>query len=100
MGFEGEYNSIHPHARLEYRDYAAGVYLNSIDNVSTYLSYHLNLDKYFLEIGAVTGYNFPVIPMVRAGTSLTPNIDVFISPGFENSSNPNVVLGIEFNLRK
>ncbi|MGA1281064.1 MAG: hypothetical protein ACO3YZ_05800 [Candidatus Nanopelagicaceae bacterium] len=100
MGFEGEYNQTHPHFRLEHNNYAAGVYLNSIDNVSSYLSYNLNLDKYFLEVGAVTGYNFSIVPMVRAGTSLNPNIDVFISPSFENSSNPKVVLGLEFIVRK
>lgn len=100
MGFEGEYNQTHSHFRLEHNNYAAGVYLNSIDNVSFYLSYNLNLDKYFLEVGAVTGYNFPIVSMVRAGASLTPNIDVFISPGFENSSNPKVVLGLEFTIGK
>lgn len=103
MGFEGEYNQIHPHSRLEIDNYAMGLYLNSEKSISSYFSYTLNYHDYFLEAGIVSGYEYTVLPLIRAGKEISSDINFFISPGFEiNSSNPNpkVVLGLEFNIRK
>lgn len=102
MGFEGEYNQIHPHARLEYRDYAAGTYLNSENRLSSYLSYTVDIGTYYLEFGAVGGYSDSILPLVRGGKQLSNDVRFFITPGFEvgGTNKPKVVLGLEFNLRK
>jgi len=101
FGFEGEYNNIHPHARLESDAYSIGAYLNSENNISPYISYSLELESYNLEFGLVGGYLAPVVPLVRLNKSLSNSIDIFVSPGFENNAinSPKIVLGLEIKLR-
>jgi hypothetical protein len=100
LGFEGEYNSIHPHTRFESNDYAIGAYLNSENNISPYVSYSLKMQSYSLELGLVGGYSIPAVPLLRLGKSLSKDVDIFITPGFENNTeNPKIVLGLEFTLR-
>jgi len=101
VGFEGEYNAIHPHVRLEKDSYAVGSYINSEKNLSSYVSYSFEMDSYYLELGLVGGYTMSeVLPLFRAGFEKN-NIDAFITPGFEGSSMvPKVVLGIEIMLGK
>lgn len=99
MGFNGEYNAIHPHVRLEKDSYATGLYWNSEENLSTYLSYSFKMDKYFLEIGAVSGYS-ETNPLVRAGIEVE-NFNLFVTPGFERRNDGlKLVFGVEFLLGK
>lgn len=99
MGFEGEYNSIHPHVRLEQDQYAIGLYQNSENNVSSYLSYSFEKNDYYLELGIVTGYLKPV-PLIRAGVGLD-DLNLFIAPGFESRNDGlKLVFGVEYLLGK
>lgn len=101
MGFEGEYNSIHPHVRLEQGPYAVGSYINSERNLSSYVSYSLEKDHYYLEFGLASGYSYSnVVPLFRTGIS-KDSIDMFVTLGFENgSTTPKIILGIEILLGK
>ena len=42
IGLEGNYNSIHPHARCQQDALISGVYYNSEDNVSAYVGMEHN----------------------------------------------------------
>lgn len=92
LGFEGEYNSIHPHLRYNVDNYIAGVYYNSEENVSTYVGKRFEHNDFGLEVGAVTGYTTaPVVPYARVTYD-----NFFIAPGVEENDNTGVVLGYEF----
>ena len=95
LGFEGDYNSIHPHIRLQEQQYVAGVYYNSESNLSPYVGYRFEHNEFGLELGAVGNYSTaPVIPYVR-GTYK----NFFIAPGIERD-NIGIVFGIDIPLTK
>ena len=98
LGFENEYNSIHPHIRLQHEHFITGVYYNSESNASAYAGVEYNLNNFFVEGGAVTGYTTaPVVPFARMGYKFN-DISVFIAPGEETingTTEIHPVLGIE-----
>ena len=95
LGFEGDYNSIHPHIRLQEQQYVAGVYYNSESNLSPYVGYRFEHNEFGLELGAVGNYSTaPVMPYVR-GTYK----NLFIAPGVEGD-NIGIVFGIDIPLTK
>ena len=95
LGFEGEYNAIHPHLRYTTDSYIAGAYYNSESNISPYVGYRFEHNDFGLEIGAVGNYSHAdVLPYVR-GTYK----QFFVAPGVE-SENVGLVLGIELPLQK
>ena len=51
VGLEGNYNSIHPHARCQKDALISGVYYNREDNISDYVGVEHN----GFELGLVTG---------------------------------------------
>ena len=51
VGLEGNYNSIHPHARCQKDTVISGIYYNSEDNISAYVG----LEHNGFELGLVTG---------------------------------------------
>jgi len=102
LGLQGDYNSLHPHARCEINNTVAGIYYNSEENISGYVAYQFKLPKEVeLELGWVTGYNtdnkYNIAPMFR----ITKD-NWFITPAYE--ANPNkkwgITVGYEFTLTK
>ena len=88
VGLEGNYNSIHPHARCQKDALISGVYYNSEDNVSAYVG----LENNGFELGLVTGYTYAdVVPMLRYKKD-----KLFIAPAIEKSGRKGLVVGIEF----
>jgi len=88
VGLEGNYNSIHPHARCQKDALISGVYYNSEDNISAYVGMEHN----GLELGLVTGYTYAdVVPMLRYKKD-----KLFIAPAIEKSGRKGLVIGFEF----
>jgi hypothetical protein len=104
VGFDGEYNSIHPHIRFREREYIAGAYYNSENNVSMYGGYEYKLDhNSAIEFGAVTGYNKSISPFIRYTEDFDDYI-FYVAPGLEfdrdgNRTGVGVVLGLEIKLK-
>jgi len=89
VGLEGNYNSVHPHVRCHVENTIAGVYANSDGNVSAYIG-----QKYgMLELGLVSGYVYPIVPMIRVVKN-----GWFISPAYERGNNWGVLFGYESKL--
>ena len=57
IGFDKEYNAIHPHIRYQNEGLIAGAYYNSISQPSLYLGTRLEKNDFGLELGAVSGYS-------------------------------------------
>jgi hypothetical protein len=74
------YNWKHPHFRIQSEQMIAGVYYNSMRNPSAYLARRFEYGRAWIDAGGVTGYRYPVIPMVVFGYSLSKNASVFFSP--------------------
>ena len=90
LGFEGDYNSIHPHLRYTTDSYIAGAYYNSESNLSTYIGKRWEYNHFGLEAGAVTGYtDLDVAPFVKGSYK-----QFFVTPGIEGD-NIGVVFGVE-----
>lgn len=92
----GDYNPLHPYARVEADMMAAGIYLNSESTLSTYISKDFELvDDYELEVGAVTGYSdAKIMPFIRVKKD-----NFFIAPVQEiwhGKKNYGIVVGYQF----
>ncbi len=98
IGFDEEYNSVHPHIRYTNEKFITGAYYNSLENLSVYAGYRQEINKFGLEAALVTGYNNgSLTPYVR-GTYDVGKMRIFIAPGVE-SKDIGVVLGIEVTLK-
>lgn len=97
FNFNNDYNQIHPHIRVIKDNLIAGAFLNSESNVSVYGGINVNIDKWFVDLGAVTGYTgSDVLPFVRAGVELNDNFNIFVAPGYEvGYDQVGVVTGLE-----
>ena len=88
IGLEGDYNSIHPHARCQQDALISGVYYNSEEKVSAYIG----LEHNGWELGLVTGYTYAdVVPMIRYKKD-----NWFIAPAIEKFGRKGLVFGLEF----
>jgi len=91
-----DFNGVHPHIRYSENNIVIGAYYNSLENVSLYAGFR-NGDKYWIEYGAVTGYKYPVVPMVRVGVRITDNINLFAAPHHDDHGFSGLI-GVEFNI--
>jgi len=89
LGLQGEYNSVHPHARCDLQSFMFGSYYNSEHRISNYIG--KDFDGF--ELGLVTGYQYDVVPMIRYKKDFW-----FIAPAYEVSGNTGVTIGVEFKL--
>lgn len=91
---EQEYNERNPGLGIDYRTWIAGVYRNSLDNVSVYAGKSFELSQHFgIKAGLVTGYDDPVSPMI-AGYARVSHFEVVIIP-----PSPKSPVTIGFGLR-
>ena len=98
LGFSGDYNSVHPHARYtDNSSYIAGAYYNSEYRPSVYAGREFRFDFATVELGAATGYrSLPLVPFVRVKKD-----NWWISPGYEVSTNRvGVVVGYEITFKE
>lgn len=103
IGFENEYNYVHPHLRVEYENIISGIYLNSEENVSAYAGIRNEFGDFGLEYGIVGGYNSlgTITPMIRGTYNLGENLIIYAAPSqevLEEKTNYGVVFGIELQL--
>ena len=91
LGFEGDYNGVHPQIRYNEQNYIAGVYYNSESRVSFYAGKRWEHNRFGLEAGAVTGYpQADVMPFVRGTYD-----NFFVAPAVEGDDTVGVVFGYE-----
>jgi hypothetical protein len=90
LGFEGEYNSIHPHLRYTTDSYIAGAYYNSESKISPYVGKRFEYNDFGVELGAVGNYSDAAIAPYVRGTYK----QFFVAPGVEGD-NVGIVFGFE-----
>ena len=90
-----DYNSIHPHLRVEVAGVISGVYYNSVRKPSFYLGKRFQYGNSYVEVGAVTGYTEPVIPMFVAGYQFSERLSAFASPVYDGDGLSGMAL-VEF----
>lgn len=92
LGFDNNYNGVHPHIRYTENSVIAGAYYNSESTTSLYAGKRWESGDLGLEAGVVTGYTTaPVMPYLRVTYD-----DFFVAPAIEGDDNVGVVLGYEF----
>lgn len=96
VGLPYDYNEVHPFIEVEYSDISIGVYKNSINRPSFYVTYTYDYGKSFIEGGLVTGYEgSDVTPYARVGYKMTDNVVLFAAPAYD-AGHVGAVTGIEF----
>jgi hypothetical protein len=88
--FERQYNfnEFNPGVYVEHNKIVTGAYLNSLQKVSIYSGYKLEISKIDVILGAVTGYG-GIKPMVVPSYKFDNGVRVSLipkSPGVKNSS--------------
>lgn len=104
IGFEHEYNFVHPHLRVQYENIISGIYLNSEEDVSVYGGIRSEFGNFGLEYGVVGGYDSfeTVSPMLRGTYNFNENFLVYAAPSREvvgRETNYGVVLGMELQFK-
>lgn len=111
IGFQFDYNEIHPQIRLENEKYAIGAFYNSEENISLYGAKRIIINnRTSIELGISSGYNYenyPVIPFARGVYEQNENIRYFIAPSVEeiryndgtSDLNTGFIIGVELFLR-
>ena len=93
LGFEKEYNFLHPHVRYQYEEFIAGAYVNSINQPSFYAGGRYEHKDFGVELAVVSGYNkndlLELSPYIRATYK-----NYFFVP--DNQGDTGIVLGTEF----
>ena len=91
VGFDNNYNEIHPHIRFKTDDNISGAFYNSERTISFYTGKEFTFDNFTLDIGIVSGYqNNKIAPMVTIKKN-----NFFIMPGVENKT-IGLVVGYEY----
>ena len=94
VGLENEYNQKHPYLMCETENVVGGVYYNSLDKLSIVGGYKIQLsDDLTLDVGAVTGYVYDVVPMVRLRYK-----NLFVMPALEDDRT-GVVVGLQYEFK-
>ena len=94
VGLENNYNQTHPYVMCETENVIGGVYYNSLDKLSIVGGYKIQLlDDLTLDVRAVTGYDYDVVPMARLRYK-----NLFIMPALEDDR-PGVVVGLQFEFK-
>jgi len=93
VGFNDDYNPIHPYVKYDNEGVIAGAYYNSINQISMYAGKRFEFNDYGLEAAIATGYS------KSNPLSLTPHIratykNYFFIPDFAGSDT-GIVIGTE-----
>ena len=104
LNFQNDYNTIHPHIRLQDDYFIAGAYYNSEERVSPYAGIRYELLSSGIELGIVGGYPAlgTVLPYIRYTYDFN-NTRFFVAPAGENINGDisvGAVIGIELILNK
>lgn len=102
IGFNNDYNSLHPHIRYHNESFIAGAYYNSEETISAYAGFeHEMFDNFSVELGLVTGYSgSEILPYTRMVYDFN-NYKIFAAPALElynEDTNVGVVIGMEIPL--
>lgn len=90
VGFDNNYNEIHPHIRFKTDNTVSGAFYNSERTISFYTGKEFTFDTFTVDMGIVTGYdNATILPMI-----VIKKDNFFIMPGAENKT-IGLVLGYE-----
>jgi len=99
LGSPNTLNETHPYVEVQHESLSLGVYYNSIEEPSFYLTYMLEYKGFYAEVGAVTGYKrASVLPYGRVGYNITDNIGVFAAPSVSaDGKELKAIVGIDFS---
>lgn len=93
LGFEKEYNFLHPHVRYTNEKFIAGAYVNSSYQPSLYAGQRYEYNDFGFEIAVVSGYStqdpMKLGPYIRATYK-----DYFFVP--DVAGDTGIVIGTEF----
>jgi len=94
LGLSHDYNGVHPGISCEFdSQIVAGAYYNSDRKISVFAGLRTRPSKsgFWAEIGLATGYEYPIVPMARAGYR-----SLFVAPAYETSTESvGIVIGTE-----
>ena len=96
VGWEGKFNEVHPSISYEYKNYSVGVFRNSLDRTSVFVSKIEKFEDFSVQYGLASNYNNKTVPMVVLRRPLANRVNFILIPSYETKSGqPMLVVGLE-----
>ena len=96
IGWTGNFNDIHPTISYEYNSYSVGVFRNSLNHNSLFVSKTDNFDGFSIQYGLANNYNKKTIPMVIFRKPIVNHVNAMFMPSYDPvKGNPTAVIGLE-----
>ena len=97
IGWTGNFNDVHPTIAYERNGYSVGLFRNSLNHTSLFVSKTDKFDGFSVEYGLANNYEGKVVPMLILRKKLVDNINLMVVPSYNKTTKqPATVLGVEF----
>lgn len=98
LGWDGNFNDVHPTLTYKYNDYAVGIFRNSLNHTSTFISKIKTFDNgVSVQYGLAGNYKNKTIPMLVVRKSIAEHANLMFMPSYDPVKNkPTAVIGVEF----
>ena len=96
IGWDGKFNEVHPSISYVYNSYSIGVFRNSLNYNSVFVSKITKFTGFHVQYGLANNYENKVIPMVIIKKPLNEHVNALVMPSYnKTSSKPAMVIGLE-----
>lgn len=96
IGWTGNFNDIHPSIAYEYNSYSVGLFRNSLNRTSLFVSKTSKFDDVSVQYGLANNYNGKVIPMIIVKKPIVDHVNAVFMPSYDTAKgNAAAVVGIE-----
>lgn len=96
IGWDQKFNDVHPMVSYNYQNYSLGVFRNSLNHTSLFVSKTSEFDNVSVQYGVASNYGNRVIPMIVIRKNIADRVNFLVSPSYNKTEKrPGLILGIE-----
>ena len=96
IGWQSEFNDVHPMIGYEYNSYSVGMFRNSLNHTSVFVSKTSQFDGFSIQHGLANNYNSKTIPMIIFRKPIIDHVNAVFMPSYDPAKgNPTAVIGVE-----
>lgn len=96
IGWEGNFNDVHPMISYEGNGYSIGAFRNSLNHTSAFVSKTTRFDDFSVQYGVANNYNHRVVPMLVFRKPVADHVNFVFVPSYDTTKKtPAAVIGLE-----
>ena len=96
IGWEGNFNDVHPMISYERNGYSIGAFRNSLNHTSAFVSKTSQWNDISVQYGAATNYNNRTVPMLVFRKPVADHVNFVFVPSYDTAKRtPAAVVGLE-----